>query len=504
MTSAPRLALVPLDERPATLRLPVLVAAVAGARVDTPPADALPSRRTPGDPDALANWLSDRAAEVNAAVVSLETLGYGGLIASRTGHEPAGAITARWDRLRELRTSAPDLRLYAASIVQRTPDADDADEEPEYWARHGRALHRLSALAQRAVVEPELITELAAARAAVPAGVRADFLRRRLRNHELNLHALGMAADGVVDALTIGGDDTGVAGIGSVEQQWLAGWIAWLELSGRCVSYPGADEIAAVLTARALLGFVGADPPRIAVHTAVPGGLDRVAPYESLPIRDTVAGQVRACGATAAAADTKADLHLVVHVPDGAGDWAINPPTVTDARTATAVADLATRLLDTGRPVAVADCAQPNGADPALASALTRHGALYRLAGYAGWNTAGNTLGSALAHAVAGHAGRLLGTFDQAAHDRLLRLRVAEDVGYQAGVRQRVRAELGEDPRAHNRLGEPRRVAARVEELLTRALTGPVDLAGWRIVPGSVRLPWSRTFEIDLDVAVDR
>jgi len=70
---------------------------------------------------------------------------------------------------------------------------------------------------------------------------------------------------------------------------------------------------------------------------------------------------------------------------------------------AEATARLVADLLEAGRRVAVADCAHPNGADPALVRALqvVVGGEWERLSGYAGWNTAGNTIGTAVAHGLA-------------------------------------------------------------------------------------------------------
>ncbi len=67
----PVVALLPLDERPATGRLAAMVGAVAGAQVLMPPAALLPRLRAPGEHDALAAWLVQAAQHADVAVVSL-------------------------------------------------------------------------------------------------------------------------------------------------------------------------------------------------------------------------------------------------------------------------------------------------------------------------------------------------------------------------------------------------------------------------------------------------
>jgi hypothetical protein len=480
-----RIALLPLDDRPVCRTLPGLVAAVAGATVETPPADLLPANRRPGDPDGLAGWLRDRPADV--AVVALETLGLGGLIASRLRDDPVATVLGRWSAL----TGRPG-PVHAATVVQRTPDADDAGEEPAYWAHHGRALHAWSAALHRA------LDGGGPPRTDVPAEIRRDFLRRRQRNHVLNQTALGLAADGTLDTLVIGADDTAVAAVGTAEWRWLRTWTGWLEAGDRVLAHPGADEIGAVLVARALTAATG-HRPRVGVACADPDGLDRVARYEPVPVGAGIASQATAAGATVVAA-ADADAVLVVHPPQpGAADWATAPPADTDPAPAARTAALVRALLATGRPVALADCALGNGADPRLVADLAADGSLARLAGFAGWNTAGNTVGSALATLVAYQVGQAAGTLDRAAARRLLAHRLVDDHVWMSSARPRLRRELGTDPTRHDHIADADvpAVTARIAELLDERWRELGALPGLAVAAGSVTLPWQRTYEID-------
>ncbi|GAA4981795.1 hypothetical protein GCM10025734_02420 [Kitasatospora paranensis] len=291
--SRPRIALVPLDERPACARLPRLVAAVAGVDLLVPPATAMPSLRRPGSPQLIGEWLTATAAD--AAVVSLETLGFGGLIASRTRPASVAAVTAAWQPLGILAARGTPVR--AVTLITRTPDSSDAMEEPDYWDPHGPALHRLSAALHRACGDP--------ARSAAPGGeppvppeVRADFVTRRVRNHAVNLAAMELVADGTLRSLVVGADDTAVEGLATAELHWLDGWTSWLGLRERITVRPGADEACTALVARTLLDMLGGPPPMVRVEAADPAGLERVAAYENVPVGTTAARQLEACGAT--------------------------------------------------------------------------------------------------------------------------------------------------------------------------------------------------------------
>ncbi|MFE5258665.1 DUF4127 family protein [Streptomyces coelicoflavus] len=485
----PGIALVPLDERPACATLPVMVAALAGVPVRTPAA-LLPTLRTPGDPDGIGAWLTGQAPD--AAVVSLETLGHGGLIASRTRPGTVAAVAARLEPLRAL--AATGTAVHGVTLVTRTPDSADAMEEPDYWDPHGPALHRWSAALHRASQDGAPVPDTD-----VPDEVRADFLTRRLRNHTLNLVALELAADGTLASLVIGADDTAPRALATAELGWLTQWSDWL--GGPVAVRPGADEACTTLVARTVGTLLGGPATRVAIEGR---DLDRVAPYENLPVGRTAAGQVAACGGVVVEADEDADVRLLVHTPDGTGvDWALAPPAgrANDARErAEELAGRAARLLAAGHRVAVADCAQPNGADPLLVTALAGAGIAEELVAYAGWNTAGNTLGTVAAHALTHIAAEHAGVLDTEAHRRLLLHRYLEDAGYMTRARTAARAELGSVPGRHDHVPDGHPVLGLIEAELTAFQTGLGIFPDLRVEPGSVRLPWNRTFETDFTV----
>ncbi|WP_160141387.1 DUF4127 family protein [Microbacterium sp. SLBN-154] len=484
--------LVPLDERPVCLDLPRRIAAIAGFRMDVPPPVARPDLRHGGDLGALTTWLEaalhdDGEDAARAAVVSLDGLGFGGLIPSRIGAESAAAVLARFDVLRD--SPAP---VYASIVVPRAPDAADDFEEPLYWAEWGPALHALSLHLGGGGGGGRI--------AEIPDDVRADWLRRRLRQHVIALGAVGMVADGTLRRLFVGVDDAVPGSLSERDQMAVVEWIARLGVTSRARVAPGADETGAVLTARAIGEQLQTRPSRIAVLAADPRGLERVAPYETGPVGDTARAQLDSAGAELVADPSEADGILLVHTPDGtSGDWAVSPPERTDAAAADATAALAASLSTDGRiAVAVADVAQPNGADPALVRALARRHVLADLDGYAAWNTAGNTIGTAAAHLVTALAARRAGVFDGGASARLVRTRVIEDYGYMSAVRRQLRARIGSPVERHDRIEDVGGAAAFVAAALTDALA-PLASAGiGRVTASDISFPWRRSFEIAL------
>lgn len=519
MTAKPDLsiAFLPLDERPVNIGLPAGIAAIAGARLVLPPDRLLPRLRQAGDADGLGVWLETTAASTGAVIVSLDMLCYGGLIAARTTPDTTLAALGRLEVLRRLHKAHPELSLCAVSLVMRASNSYNPQEEPDYWAQHGMELHRLGALHHRDLLETAGAAdfggnadELAALRQSLPAEVVADFERRRLRNHHVNLEAIALASEGVLDPLLITADDTAEHSAGSAEQLWLRQWSKVLPIAGDVLMYPGADEVAAVLVARQLGQHFGV-APAFTVECADPPGMERIAKYENNPMREAVERQIRASGSV-----ITADAHamaLVVHAPDPRRRdhcgmvISQSDPTghdhdgtgfdAADALEARKTAELIVRLLGEGRAVALADLRYSNGADPLLVRELAGRGVLMRIVAYGGWNTAGNALGSVVAAAAAIQIGAAAGTLDRAAAKRMLLHRLVEDYAYQAVARRPYNAGVYTFP---DRGEEQAAEAAMAGELtaMLQQLAGRDDLT----ITG-VRFPWHRSFEIDFSITGD-
>lgn len=493
-TLRPRIALLPLDDRPVNVRLPGDVAAVAGVILDVPPAEILPSYRVAGDARALGAWLLDRVADPTTVhvVVSVDMLLYGGLIASRTSADTTREVLERLDVLREVRRRRPELPISAVSLVTRASNSYSAAEEPEYWREHGKEIHALGGDAHRLLDEPDVLplSELTP----VPAEIVSDYSTRRLRNHIVNLSTLALVEDGTLDFLAITADDTAPFAAGSAEQVWLRHWMRMLPSGRDVLMYPGADEVGAALVARALAANAGVTAS-FSVACADAEGMTRIPPYENMSLAASASRQIRAAGAVEVVED--GDVTLVLHAPDpDRHDMFRGRPDQVDADAVAGTVALIRERLEAGQQVALADVRYPNGADEALVRALAEAGLLGRLEAFGGWNTAGNTLGSVVAVAAAGVVGRATGTFDARAARIALLTRLLDDFAYQAVVRTDSGPALFPDVYPmddDSRVATAERV---IREELTALLESTLHAEDMRIQ--ELTLPWRRSFEIGL------
>ena len=503
------IALVPLDERPVNTRYPEMLGAIGGAHVLMPPPEMRGLLRQPAPVDTVGPWLRNAARTAHAAIVSCEFLGCGNLIASRISRDSAAQVLARLAMLPEINECCP---VHAFSLITRVANSDDCVEEPEYWAEWGTKFYRYAQLTHQAERGGDTNSEeLARLEEILPAPLKADWLIRRLRNHAVSLTLLDMAARGQVTSLRLTSDDTSPDGFPSRERDWLRGWLPLVgpQLASRVMMHPGADEVGSALLAKVLLEKA-ARVPRVWPIYSMAGDDALVAPYEDRPVRETVAGQIAACGCVLAHSAETADIILGVATPS---------PRRTDFRPEFLDGDRPERteayrsflaaLADwqgLGVPVALADVAYPNGSDPLLSEWLLAEQSPLspgQLCAYGAWNTAGNTIGVVVAQAA---CSLLIGESESQAQAQRVFLthRFLEDWGYQLGVRREARAEAarlwGRQEPAPGEEAEQRTLCAFIEQRLT-VLLGELQArgigTGLTLTDGSVRLPWGRTFEVD-------
>lgn len=481
------LLLVPLDDRPCCRQFPARLAAMAGHRLAQPPRESLGSYLEPGHPDEILSWLEGHLAAQQAALLSLDMLCWGGLVASRRMDLPLAPALQRLERVASLARSLP---AYAFSVVMRTAPTQTNVAEVERAAR----VTELSLWMARAEAgRPGAEDRVRALRQAIPAEWVDAYLGARQRNHSVNLAALENAAGGDFRFLLLGVDDSRTEGLNVHESRRLEA--AAQRLRAPAIVAPGTDETAMLMLVRAV-----APGRALTVRWSREADRTRVCRYEDRDLEGVVEAQSRAAGLELRDGE---DRQLWVYGPHGEQTEASGQGRPRRSQRAAQFVDDLRRELDRGARIAVADVARANGADLALARELLASGVVPRLAGYAAWNTAGNTTGTALAAAA------LVPDRPTAATERerlcFLVERFADDYLYEAELRQEVSAPFGgsfvrlEGERLELARRQVRtRLIERVRRL-SRQLFADTPI---RLSSVSVDLPWPRTFEVEVEVTL--
>lgn len=539
---AHRVLYVPLDDRPCNAKFPRLLARMVDFELIMPPLDLLGEPRQGAQPKRIADWLLQRRGQIDCAIISLDMLAYGGLVPSRTMSVPAETALERLDVLARLREIYADAAIYGFNTIMRLSITAATPETGQYW----EAMRQYQELAWRVTHrgEEEFAPRVAELEAFIPPEIVSDYRAARERNHRVNLRAVEEAAARTIDFLALVQEDAAPWGPHLDEQARLRDRIAALGIDDRVMIYPGADEAGMTLLARFIHRHMLKTPSVRVLYSSLEGA-DRVATFEDRPIRESVEAHVSAVGAQLAADDEEPDLVLAVSTPAEGKRSDYTRGAARDRRRREVRALLAQAAGIAPQRLVLADVAFPNGADEALMREL-RHSdlPLHRLLSFAAWNTAGNSLGSALAHGTV----RLIalqdkGAFDLAqlladispmrylellnslidserAHVEFLFGRFVDDWLYQSRVRPEVtekvislmRAsvfDLASSYRQTERL-VAQELAAAASDLWTDHFlaqeTVQIGIGQSRsslvldaLEETRVRLPWRRMFEVDLD-----
>ena len=509
---AERILLVPLDSRPASGQFPQLIAKIADIDVRMPPYESLGRFTNPGSPDAILDWLEKQdLSDVGTVIASADMVAYGGLIASRVGGTTEELATTRLDRLAKIVRRSPKTKLFLFSATMRL--APTATRRAAPWRMQVARYVELRERAQREGVR-SMRPALNALLRQIPNGELEKYYAVRQRDERIQSRLIDMVAHGDVDYLTIGQDDAKPYGPHVSETIRLRRHMEASQVTDSVFFCEGIDQHASVLVSRALLQEAGYSPTVRVVYSddTVRNQFDS---YESRPIQESLLEQLRASGARPIDPETvsPADYTLYVNLPGSRSSqfaqflqsiqWSV------DDNLPTAVADI--NLSSNGM------------SDEALFRGLWSGSRLMKLLSYAGWNTAGNTLGTSIPAANLVMLARRLNVdplVREVAQREFLLHRVADDYAYHRFVRPKaysyidlLASESGDASREETYGTSMRQVDTYVRQHLREQLDSLFreGVLGQRFTAGSreyeltgladvrIWLPWPRAYEMRLE-----
>jgi hypothetical protein len=504
--AAQNLLLVPLDSRPAAGQFPQLIGDIASSEVAIPPMAMLGRFTTPGRPEEIRSWLLSRNfSNVTAVLASTDMLAYGGLIASRVPDVDEATAIGRLQVLRDIRRLYPKLPIYAFSALMRT--APTATRETKAWrmklARYVELSDRL-----RRTGEAHLPAQLAALKKSIPKGQLELYLTARRRNVAVHEALIRMTKEGTINYLIIGADDAQKYGPHVPETEQLRQLVRRLAIDGSVFFCEGVDQHANLLVSRALLKAAGWTP-QVYVRLSDPKAAAKPATYESQPLSTSIRDQIIASGARPTTKPESADYVMYLNAPG------------TDTREFRSFAFSLTQDVERSLAVAVADINfdKNGGSDSRLITELWRQQQAGNLLAFAGWNTAGNTIGTAVPHANVYLLAKRLkssGLRRELAQRVFLLHRLVNDYGYHKYVRP-VAYQIADDEPGATReeaYGEAfinlqrwvaRNTKALVEKYYKDQFEGrrfQADGTAYQISAIrniAVTLPWPRAFEVRIE-----
>lgn len=476
------IAFIPIDNRPVCYTLPEQICAIdSDINLFMPKREFLGSLTKYADVEAIFDWLK-KLPQMDAIVMCLDTVAYGGLIPSRRCSDTFEKIKTRVENLKKILENKK-AKIYAFSSIMRISNNNVNEEEKEYWSKWGKKIFEYSYQTHKLGTE-SCITNV------IPSEILDDYIATRKRNFEINKLYLEYQKQGLFNTLVFSKDDCAEYGFNVQEAKAL-------EKLGGFVK-TGADEIPLTLLARAIMkklkpvseketSRVGKTQCshrdkcqetgiKIAPIFLVPECKDLISNYEDVSIEKSVKGQIELAGCSVCEPDDADILLYVNNFEDHQGEIVMKVPTQT----------FSGKWQKPSKPYMVADVRFANGADNAFVKQLFEVGFDENFWGYSAWNTSANSLGSLICGAIVFKVAKMqnnVGKDFYFGRDflKLQTVRLLDDWAYQANVRQQLTSP---DEKLVKELMKP------YEEKVFEVLGVNYDT--------SYKFPWNRLFEVEV------
>lgn len=397
-----KIAFLPIDNRPVCYTLPEMI-----AKIDSDIEFFIPERRLLGgltktaDIEGLFKWLID-LPELDAIVLSLDTIAYGGLIPSRRCPETFEQIKERIENLKKI-LETKNSKIYAFSSIMRISNNNYNIEEKEYWKKWGKKIFDYSYHTHRFGCESCIANR-------IPSAILDDYLETRKRNFKINKIYLQWQKEGLFDTLVFSKDDCAQYGFNVQEAQFLESLGAFTKT--------GADEIPLTLLARAIQGDM-----RVCSIFLEPKGKDLISKYEDVSVEKSVLGQLELANVRVGLQEDSDVLLYVNNFIEEQGEI------VMGVNTESFTGEFKTPKT----PYMIADVRFANGSDNNFVDEFFKNEIDENFYGYSAWNTTANSLGSLI---CAAKVKFLAKKYNPDAFKNLQIIRFLDDWAYQANVRQ--------------------------------------------------------------------
>lgn len=421
---------IPLDERPCNVDFVNMIGDTnEKITLFSPSKDILGDKKRPANIEAILKFISEHSNVVDAMVISLDMLFYGGLIPSRLHHLTKVEVEKRVAFLQTLKKENPKIKIYAFNCIMRAPSYNSSEEEPEYYEQYGYSLFRKKYLEDKKErVGISKVEQLELENIMIPREVLVDYENRRDFNTDINIQVVRCIKQGVLDFLVIPQDDSSPYGYTAISQKKVIAYTKKYQLDEKVMIYPGADEVAMSLLARAYNEHYHKTIRIYPIYSSTLG--PQIIPkYEDRPMQESLKSHVRVIGGRIVASPDNADLILGINSPGKVMQESFEAKDLTYT-TYRQLLDFVLTLEEynkAGHRIAICDSAFSNGGDVELISYLDQHDLLTNIVAYAGWNTNCNSLGTVLSQSV-------IGTNHSKVQYHVI-YRILEDVFYQAIIR---------------------------------------------------------------------
>lgn len=493
---------IPLDERPCNYDFPYKIFNDQDFVIIRPPIQLLGFKKVPAKIDELALWLKEACKGSDGLVIALDTLIYGGIVPSRLHHNSIDDLHKRIFLLKEIKEENPNLIIYGFQLIMRCPGYNSSEEEPDYYADYGvniskwGTLNHLHSLGKISKEEFE-----SSPYKEIPQEFLDDFLHRREINREVNVLSLELVKEKIIDFFVIPQDDSAEFGWTAIDQEYIRNYIAKNNLYNLVYMYPGADEVGCTLMSRMYLFYQNIKPKIYIKYPSITSGsiipsiedryLDTMVKYHIIVSGGLVATSLAECDGVAfinAPADRM--LSSLTDTKEGRG--------MTVLRNMPEAMEFIEYAHLQNKAIIVGDITYGNGSNIEIYHLLSLKNMLFDIASFGGWNTASNSIGSAIAHGY-----KYIVSGKTKKHMSYLLTRYIEDIGYCGYVRKHISRNILPDyPQYsyYNVLETKGFFSELVQHELEKFISENMPELVGKYKITDLYMPWKRMYEIGLTV----
>ena len=478
--------LIPLDSRPCNTSWVIDLGKIGNANVIMYPREKCGFLHNGAELDDILSWLNEHVNEMDYLIISSDGLSFGGLIQARKAQIDLDSALEKFKVFNTIKSNYPHLKIYMFDTCMRTSISAVDEESQYYWGKmneyslyKGR-VHFFGTEADKAKLD-ELEKE-------IPERIINTYLKARNVKFTLNKYFLSLVNDGILDGYILLQEDSMPYGIQQIEHEELKQIIKDNNLEEKVQFYNGTDEGAVVLLAKIFMEENNLRP-KAYLHVPTRESIEKCFLFEDRPGIENIEKMCSTVGFTIVDNYDECDFVLSIFSVLENDDLVIERfeemPINKDEVYHKYINEL-NNMLEKNKPVVLVDLLFPNGGSYELLQDVK----FKNLASYSAWNTASNSLGSAVCEIAAVLvSGDKLNPLNQ----KFLYERIFDDCVYQYIARRKACERLINEGANVFDLKE---FGSKAIEYTKESL----DLYK-HMIPGysyEITLPWNRMFEAEI------
>lgn len=473
------IAIIPIDNRPVCYDLIYDTLSIdKNINVLLPPIELLGDLKNIAKVDKIFAWLNN-IKKIDAVIVSLDTIAYGGLVSSRRVNDDFLIIKSRIDKFIQI-VKRHNAKIYAFSSIMRISNNNINEEEKIYWDKYGKLIFKYSQTIHKLTIDnkPILRKKLFYLKKQIPNDILKDYLKTRIRNFKINQYYLNLQKNDIFKTLIFSLDDCNQYGLNIFEAS---------KLREKSNSYKeiyiktGADEIPFILISKAYNDIINKKKKlKIAIKYANDNSIDKISKYEDRSVLKSISDAIVLSGCEIAKKNENFDLILFVNnFTNEQGELVMDiyEPS----------SKFIIPLEKINKPFFVVDILNANGADFDFVKNNKIIFSSNNFLGYSAWNTTSNSLGSALACAIIMY---LADNKNISIFKKIQATRLLDDWIYQSYLRQKLRFD---DKNLNNEL---------LSKHMEKYHTIIEQMLNYKLEHVYYSYPWKRFFEIRIKIGL--